>query len=74
MRPEKLLCSQEQLLTLELAILMDEMCQDRGMTGYLKNAGRRIRSIEAFQISLARKRLVQVAIENRSIDVSVRCL
>jgi hypothetical protein len=46
---------------------MDEMCQDLGMPGYLKNAGRLIRSVEAFKISLVRKGLVQVAIENRSI-------
>jgi len=46
---------------------MDEMCQDLGMTGYLKNAGRLIRSVEAFRISLARKGLVQIAIGNRSI-------
>jgi len=42
---------------------MDEMCQDLVMTGYLKNADRLIWSVEAFQISLERKGLVQVAIK-----------
>jgi len=28
---------------------MDEMCQDLGMPGDLKNAGRPFRSVEAFQ-------------------------
>ena len=40
---------------------MDEMCQDLGMTGYLKKAGKRIWSVEAFKISLARKRTVRLA-------------
>jgi len=55
------------VLNLSCAICMDEMCQDLGMPGYFKNAGRLIRSVEAFEISLAREGSVQVAIENRSI-------
>ncbi len=38
---------------------MEEMCQDLGMPGYVKKAGRLIRSVEAVHISLARKELVQ---------------
>ena len=41
------------------------MCQDLGMTGYLKNAGRLIRSVEAFKISLARKKMVRLAERDR---------
>ncbi len=44
---------------------MDEMCQDLGMPGYFKNAGRLIRSVEASEISLARKRMVRLAERNR---------
>ena len=40
---------------------MDEMCQDLRMPGYLKNAGKLIRSVEALKISLARKRMVRLA-------------
>jgi len=46
---------------------MDEMCQDLGMSEVLKNAGRPVWSVEAFQKTLARKGLVQITIKNRSI-------
>ena len=46
---------------------MDEMRQDLGKAEYLKNAVSLIGSVEAFKISLARKGLVQLAVENRSI-------
>jgi hypothetical protein len=59
---------------------MDEMCQDLGMPGYLKNAGKLIRSVEALKISLARKRMVRLAERNccgagrhrKSLDLGVR--
>jgi len=55
---------------------MDEMCQNLGMTGVLKNAGRPIWSVEAFYnrwrarewcVSKSATVVVQVAIKNRSI-------
>ena len=46
---------------------MDELCQDLVMTVCLKNVDRLKWSVEAFQTSLARKGLAQIAIENRSI-------
>jgi len=48
---------------------MDELYQELVMTVFWKNGGRLVRSAEAFPKSLARKRLVQIAIENRSIEV-----
>jgi len=48
---------------------MDEMCQELGMPGYLKNACRLVQSVEAFHISLVCKEWVQIAINNRSIYV-----
>jgi hypothetical protein len=62
---------------------MDEMCQDLGMPGGVKNAGRPFRSVEAFhhrwrakilvrlverdRCSKSATVVVQVAIKNRSI-------
>jgi len=67
---------------------MDEMCQNLGMTGVLKNAGRPIWSVEAFYNRWRAKILmrlverdrcsknatvvVRVAIKNRSIEVKIR--
>lgn len=43
---------------------MDEMGQDLRMPGDLKNADRLIRSVEAFHLSLALKRMVRLAERN----------
>jgi len=55
---------------------MDETCQDLGMPGVVKNAGRLIRSVEAFHNRWRAKEwcvlqsatvMVQIVIKNRSI-------
>ena len=55
---------------------MDEMCQDLGMTGVVKNAGRPVWSVEAFHnrwrarewcVSKSATVVVRIAINNRSI-------
>ena len=67
---------------------MDEMCQDLGMPGVLKNAGRPIRSVEAFHHCWCAKILmrlverdrcsksatvvVQLTIKNHSIEIRLR--
>jgi hypothetical protein len=44
---------------------MDEMCQDLGMPGVLKNAGRPIRSIEAFHHRWCAKILMRLVERDR---------
>ena len=67
---------------------MDEMCQDLGMTGVLKNAGRPFRSVEAFhnrwrakilmrlverdRCSKSATVVVQLTIKNHSIEIRLR--
>ncbi len=44
---------------------MDEMCQDLGMPGVLKNAGRPFRSVEAFHNRWRAKRLMRLVERDR---------
>ncbi len=67
---------------------MDEMSQDLGMPGFLKNAGRPFRSVEAFhnhwgarilmrlverdRCSKSATVVVQITIKNHSIEIRLR--